>query len=102
MNSEMKKFDVAAKKEILGLLLKKIIINNQRNARTRSRVSPVFYEPFQKITAKNQLCIEKRRKMRRYYIKTYDGLIITPGNKKAPLLRTGPLLLIYGRFFRTG
>jgi len=62
MNSEMKKFDVAAKKEILGLLLKKIIINNQRNARTRSRVSPVFYKPFQKITTKTNYVLKKGEK----------------------------------------
>ena len=56
---EKKELDAAAKKEILGLLFKNIIIHNQRNARTRSRVSPVFYEPFQKIADKTNYLLEE-------------------------------------------
>ena len=53
---------MAAKKQILGLLFKKIIINNGRNARARSRVSPLFFEPFGKIHAKTKFLLSERRK----------------------------------------
>ena len=42
--------DVAAKKEILGLVFKKISIKNSaRGGETSARIRPTFYEPFQKL-----------------------------------------------------
>jgi hypothetical protein len=54
--------DVAAKKEILGLLLKRICIKKAANGRRNSRISPVFYEPFEKIASNNNYSLEKGEK----------------------------------------
>jgi len=62
MTSERKKLDVAAKKQILGLLLKKIIIKNSDRARPNSRISPVFFEPFGKIYSKSKNSLKERKK----------------------------------------
>jgi site-specific DNA recombinase len=61
-DSEKKEFDIAAKKEILGLLLKRICIKKAANGRRNSRISPVFYEPFEKIASNNNYSLEKGEK----------------------------------------
>jgi len=61
-DSEKKELDVATKKQIMGLLFKKIIIMNGRNARTRARVSPIFFEPFGKIQTKTTFLLSEREK----------------------------------------
>ncbi len=71
-DSEKKELDVAAKKEILGLLFKKIIILNGRNARARSRVSPIFFEPFGKIHTKTKFLLSERRKCDAILLKPMD------------------------------
>ena len=63
---------MAAKKQILGLLFKKIIINNGRNARARSRVSPIFFEPFGKIHAKTNYLLSEREKCADIILKLTD------------------------------
>jgi hypothetical protein len=61
--------DAAAKKEILRLLFKKIIVKNLRNARARARVSPVLFEPFEKIHTKHQFLLKEREKCQSIILK---------------------------------
>ncbi|MFA4844159.1 MAG: recombinase family protein [Candidatus Margulisiibacteriota bacterium] len=61
-DSEKKELDVAAKKELLALLLKNIIIKNSDRARPNSRVLPVFFEPFGKIHAKSSFLLKEGEK----------------------------------------
>ena len=69
-DGKKKDVDTIAKKEILGLILKKIIVMNGRNARARSRVSPVFFEPFGKIHTKTKFLLSERGKC--------DGILLKP------------------------
>ena len=61
-DSEKEELDVAAKKEILGLLLKKIIIKNSDSVRPNSRILPVFFEPFGKIHSKSSFSLKEGEK----------------------------------------
>ena len=66
---EKKELDAAAKKEVLGLVFKKIIIKSLRNARPHPRVSPVFYEPFGKIHTKSPFLLKERGKCKGILLK---------------------------------
>jgi len=59
--SEKQDLDVAAKKEILGLILKKIIIKKRRNERVRALVSPIFYEPFENINNEIKKSLKEKK-----------------------------------------
>ena len=65
--------DAAGKKEILGLIFKKIIIKNRRNARARARVSPVFFVPFGKIHSKPLFLLKEREKCEGILLKHTAG-----------------------------
>ncbi|MDD5593608.1 MAG: recombinase family protein [Candidatus Margulisbacteria bacterium] len=72
-DSEKKELDVAAKKDLLGLLLKNIIIKNSDGARPEARVLPVFFEPFQKNHAKANYLLKKGEKCDAITLKRMDA-----------------------------
>jgi hypothetical protein len=60
---EKKELDAAAKKEILALIFKKILIKNQaKNAAAAVRISPFWYSPFDKIISEEENTINGNRK----------------------------------------
>ncbi len=87
-DSEKKELDVAAKKQILALLLRKIILKKGRNARAAARVSPIFYEPFEKIASDNNYSLKERKKCPDIILKPMDDTWVTVYHRLKRALET--------------